>query len=301
MSKFTVGVPGHLPFDAEHAVVYTLPMDSSYYPLGDLQGSTWSTQIAYIGVYVALWVPFFVWGARAKQKLVAPTLGFTVGLVLLLVSTYFYVVPNNVLLFEAPGPPYVANTPSITVPKRGSDLKDPDKYVSWDAGVGNYQLITKGDKAVSHESKKDITSFEHIGHVFPVKAFLKKVADSEINATSLQSYIATGITADGDFKPFNAGSQAGAPKAFSETDQAISSMAYYTCLIVVTWALYLNQGKGASSRQIRWIILAFIISTIASASVVSEVTVERQNFASAQKRAVLILAISAAATSIFVD
>ena len=69
MSKFTLGVPGHLPFDAEHAVVYTLPMDSSYYPLGDLQGGTWTTQLTYIGVYIVLWAPFFVWAKRAKEKM----------------------------------------------------------------------------------------------------------------------------------------------------------------------------------------------------------------------------------------
>ena len=301
MSPPILGVPGHLPFDGKHAVVYTLPMNSSYYPLGDLQGGTWVTQLTYVLVYVVLWAFLLGYHHMLGRSLGPPLLGFSVGLALLLTQYYFYVVPNNVLLFEEPGPPFVANTPSVTVPPRGSEVSNTDKYISWKAGVGNYQLITKGDKKEPRESKKEITSFEHVGHVFPVDVFLAKVASGEINATSLQSYIATGVTADGDFKPFNAGSQAGAPKAFSDRDQAVSSMAYYACLIVVTWALYLNQGRGASSSQIRWIILAFIIATVASGSVVSEVTVERQNFATAQKRAVLILAISAAATSIFVD
>lgn len=301
MSKLSVGVPGHLPFNIDHAVVYTLPQSSSYFPLEDLQGGTWKTQMLYIAIYVLVWVPFFLWAYAAGDALGAPTLGFLVGLALLVVNTYFYVVPNNVLLFENPGPAYIANTPSVLVPPVGAKLDHPEKYISWGAGIGNYQLITAGKEKGAKIPKSEITSFEHVGHVFPAKVFLQKVADGEINATSLQNYIATGYNADGDFKPFNAGSQAGAPEAYSEFDQSISSIAYYTCIIVVTWALYLNQGKGASDRQLRWIILAFIIATISSSSVVGGQTVERRNFATSQKSAVLILAISAAATSIFVN
>ena len=103
----------------------------------------------------------------------------------------------------------VANTPSVTVPPRGNEVSNTDKYIV-EGWRGNYQLVTKGDKKEPRESKRRLQVSNTLDTSSRWMYSLLKWQAGKSMPHPLKT-ISTGVTADGDFKPFNAGSEP-APK-----------------------------------------------------------------------------------------
>lgn len=290
--------PGSPVLDASHSVVLTLSEQNDFYPVADEIYIPITHQLAWIGMYVVFWV--ILWFgtcgrtlAEAKAVLPAYALGFITGLAINFLSLYFFVSPISIFLTQYPRYPYIVATPSVEAPEAGTYLKDPNNYVHWAQGVGDYQIIIG-------ESKRPDPA--HIGYIYSVPTFLDKLAKGEMRTENLIDYLEGGqrtLDSNVDESRFNPGNQSGL-HFFSQASKDIAWVAYCMAIIVITWAMYVTNSPWGSMRQLTLNIITVALCLAAGGSVVSESTVVQYNYALYMKTRLIILAAAVGMTSIVI-
>jgi len=291
-------LPGSPVLDASHSVVFTLSEQNDFYPVADEISIPITHQLGWIAMYVVFW-GFLYYGtcgrtlAQAKALLPAYAMGFITGLVINLMSLFFFVSPTQVVLTQYPRDPYILATPSVEAPESGTYIKDPNDYVHWAQGNGDFHVIV----GESHHADP-----ERIGYIYPVATFLKKLSTGEMRTESLMDYLEGGqntLESNVDDSRFNPGNQSGL-RFFSQASKDIMWVAYCMAIIVITWAMYVTNSPWGNMRQLTLNIITVALCLAAGGSVVSERTVVQYNYALYMKSRLIILAAAVGITSILV-
>ena len=288
--------PGSPILDASHAVVLTLSEQNDFYPVVDEIYIPITHQLAWIGMYVVFWVIlcFGTCGrtlAEAKLVLPAYALGFVVGLAINLLSLFFFVTPTSIFLTQYPRDPYMLSTPSVEAPEAGTYIKDPNDYVHWAQGVGDYHVI------IGKSRRPDP---DRIGYIYSVPTFLEKLTKGEMRTENLMDYLEGGqrtLESNVDDSRFNPGNQSGL-HFFSQASKDITWVAYCMAVIVITWAMYVTNSPWGNMRQLTLNIITVALCLAAGGAVVSERTVVQYNYALYMKTSLIILAAAVGITSI---
>ena len=289
VKKFFV-LPGASPLDASHSLVLTLSEESDYYPVNDEITIPIPQQLACICLYILFWAVLF-YGTGSWETVSSYATGFLIGLSFNFVALFFWLTPTQIFLTEYPRHPYVLTTPVIENVEKGTYLKNPNDYIHWAQGAGDYKII------IGNTDKPDP---DHIGYIYTADTYLKKLAAGDFQAMNLMDYLEGGsrtVRSDIDDARFNAGNQSGL-HYFSERSKSIAWVAYCMGIIVITWAMYITNSKWGSQRQLTLNIITIAVCIIAGASVIDEYTVVEYNYGVFIKERLLILAISLGITSI---
>ena len=294
-------VPGHPELDAKHSLVLTLDSQVRYLPMQDENSIPIQVQAIWLGIYILLWVTlsFFVIRDKASMRLNRTwnsnwnvyALGFVSGLVMILMESYLFTKINSVKILKNPLQPTIINTPDIADVEKGTDVSDPDKYIDYAAGAGDYKIL-KNNKSLPNDGIS--------GYIFTAETYLDKVSKGEITGVNLDDYLTEELLIESDHEDsFIAANQENVIY-FSEKVQTISLVAYYISIIVITWAIYITSSKWGTRHKLQWILLSFMLSILASAIVVDSNDIVSFNNILFLKRRLIIYAVSVGITSIFI-
>jgi hypothetical protein len=292
--------PGHPELDAKHSLVMTLDPKIKYLPMQDENSIPIQVQAVWLSIYIFLWITlsFFIirdrasirdstWNANWKVY----ALGFVSGFVMILMESYLITTISSVKIIKNPLEPVIFNSPDITDIEKGTDVSDPDKYINYSKGRGDYKVL-KNNKTIPNDSIN--------GYVFTADTYLDKVSKGEITGMNLEDYLTEELLIEADhpdsFLPEN---QDGIIY-FSNKVQTINRVAYYISIIVITWAIYITSSKWGTRHKLQWILLSFMLSIFASAIIVDSYDVVSYNNILFLKRRLIIYAISIGITSIFI-
>lgn len=295
VKKFFV-FPGSPTLDASHSVVFTLSEQNDFYPVADEISIPITHQLSWIGMYIVFWlILYFGTGGstwvEARSLLPAYSLGFGTGLMINLLSLYFMVTPMSIFLTQYPRDPYILATPSVEAPEPGTFIKNPNDYVHWAQGVGDYHIII---------GKSPHSDPNRIGYIYTVPTFLEKLTKGDMRTEYLHDYLEGGqstLQSNVDDSRFNPGNQNGL-HFFSQASKDITWVAYCIAIIVITRAMYVTNSRWGNIRQLTLNIITVTLCLAAGGSVVSERTVIKYNYALYMKTRLIILAAAVGITSI---
>jgi hypothetical protein len=294
-------IPGHPELDAKHSLVLTLDPKVRYLPMQDENSIPIQVQAIWLGIYIFMWVTlyFFIIGDKASisknnwnANCNVYTLGFVSGLVMILMESYLFTTISSVKILKNPrSKPVIFNSPSIVDIDKGTDVSDPNKYINYSLGQGDYKVL---------KNNKTIPSDGVNGYIFTADTYLDKVSKGEITGMDLDDYLTEELVMDDDepnsFLPEN---QDGVVY-FSHKVKTINQVAYYISIIIITWAIYITSSKWGTRHKLQWILLSFMLSIFASAIVVDSYDIVSFNNILFLKRRLIIYAISVGITSIFI-
>jgi len=293
-------IPGHPKLDAKHSLVMTLDSQVRYLPMQDENSIPIQVQAIWLGIYILLWVTLSFFIIRDKASIRNSTwnanwnvytLGFVSGLVMILLESYLFTTISAMKILKTPIQPVVFNTPDITDIEKGTDVSDPDKYINYSVGQGDYKILKKN---------KNIPNDGINGYVFTADTYLDKVSKGEITGMNLEDYLTEELLIEADHEDSFLPENQDGIIYFSNKVQTISRVAYYISIIVITWAIYITSSKWGTRHKLQWILLSFMLSILASAIVVDSNDVVSFNNILFLKRRLIIYAISAGITSIFI-
>ena len=295
VKKFFV-FPKSPVLDASHSVVFTLSEQNDFYPVADEISIPITHQLAWVGIYVVFWLILYfgtsgkTW-AEARSLLPAYSVGFGTGLAINLLSVFFMVTPISILLTQYPRDPYMLATPLVEAPEPGTYIENPNDYVHWAQGRGDYHIV------IGESSHPDP---DHIGYIYPASTFLEKLSKGDMRTEYLHDYLEGGqstLESNVDDSRFNPGNQSGL-HFFSQASKDITWMGYCIAIIVITWAMYVTNSRWGNMRQLTLNIITVTLCLAAGGSVVSEHTVVQYNYALYMKTRLIILAAAVGITSI---
>ena len=288
-------LPGHPKLDARHSLVYTFNEQMEFFPVQDEASIPIQTQAFWLFVYCVIW-SLIIYTKGTNSPLPAYLLGFFVGLIIIIIESYFYTNICQAVVMDKPERPYVVTTPQLNPPDVGQPYDDPNKFIDWDVGVGDYKVIL-GDNVPAPTRSKDS------GYVFLANTFIEKAQSGEISTMDLEDYLVGVESPDATTSlkhgRFNAGKQKGV-QFFSERIQRVTKAAYYVGIIVITWAIYVTNSKWGSSAQLAWNITSFMVAVASAGFIVDAYNIVTYNNIIYLRKRLLILAISFGITSIFV-
>lgn len=287
-------LPGHPKFDAESSLVYTLDEGLLYYPTQDEQAVPIQVQAKWLLAYLTVWAVLVYAGTAAGAWAYAA--GFFTGLLIIIVESFFYSNITQVQVIKDPERPYITNVPLVSNVDKGEPLgKNLNKYINFSSsGSGDYKILI--DNTTLPQDGES-------GYIFPASTFLKKSSSGEFVSMDLIDYLEGKRLAGGPdsarHKRYNPGRQDNV-KFYSERVARLSQAAYYTGIIIITWAMYATNSKWGSAQQLQWNILAFVVAVVAGGVVVDSYDVVMYNTIIYIKKRLLILAISLGITGILI-
>ena len=292
-------LPGSDVLDASHSVVFTLSEQNDFYPVADEVFIPITHQLVWISIYFVFWgILFFATAGRtiAKIKTIFPAyaIGFTIGLIINLISLFLFVSPTKIFLSQYPRNPYILTTPSVKTPEKNTHIIDPSDYIQWAEGPGDYQVIM---------GKSNHADPERIGYIYSVPTFLEKQNKGELKTESLIDYLKdtqNTLRSNVNKSRFNPGNQSGL-YYFSDASKEITWIAYCMAIIVITWAMYITNSPWGNERQLTLNIITVALCLAAGGTVLNSQTVVQYNYSLYIKTRLIILASAVGITSIIVS
>ena len=145
-------IPGHPKLDAKHSLVMTLDSQVRYLPMQDENSIPIQVQAIWLGIYILLWITLSFFIIRDKASIRNSTwnanwnvyaLGFVSGLVMILLESYLFTTISAIKVLKSPLQPVVLNSPDITDIEKGTDVSDPDQYINYSLGQGDYKILDR--------------------------------------------------------------------------------------------------------------------------------------------------------------
>jgi len=258
-------------------------------------------QAIWLGVYILLWVTlsFFIirdWASSRNSTWNSNwnvyALGFVSGLVMILMESYLFTKISYIKIIHNPLQPVIFNSPDITDIEKGTDVSDPNKFINYSVGQGDYKVL-KNNKTIPNDGIN--------GYVFTADTYLDKVSKGEITGMNLEDYLSEELLVEANHPDSFLSENQDEVTYFSTKVQTISRVAYYISIIVITWAIYITSSKWGTRHKLQWILLSFMLSIFASAIVVDSYDIVSFNNILFLKRRLIIYAISVGITSIFIS
>lgn len=291
--KFYV-LPGHPTLDSEHSVVMTFNENMQYFPIQDEASIPLKVQIFWLLVYCLIWGVIF-YTKSIKTSLHAYLLGFLMGVVIILIESYFYTNITQAVVMDQPERPYIITTPQVDPPDEDEPYDNPDKFIEWNVGVGDYKVLLGKDAPAPDRDS---------GYLYLANTFIEKSQNGDISSMDLEDYLIGVASPDATsalkHNRFNAGEQRGVT-FFSDRIGRVSNAAYYVAVVVITWAIYVTNSQWGSTSQLAWNILSFMVAVASAGFVVDAYNIVTYNNIIYLRKRLLILAISFGITSIFVS
>ena len=293
-------IPGHPELDAKHSLVMTLDSQVKYLPMQDENSIPIQVQAIWLAIYILLWITLAFFIIRDKVSIKNKDwnsnwnvyiLGFVSGLIMILLESFLFTKISSVKILKDPLHPVIFNNPDITDIEKGTDVSDPDKYINYSIGQGDYKIL-KNNKTIPNDGIS--------GYIFTADTYLDKVSKGEITGMNLEDYLTEKLLVEADHPDSFQSSNQEDVKYFSDKVQTISRVAYYISIIVITWAIYITSSKWGTRHKLQWILLSFMLSILASAIVVDSSDIVSFNNILFLKRRLIIYAVSVGITSIFI-
>tara|TARA_Y100000389_G_C17436414_1_gene505810 strand:+ start:992 stop:1924 length:933 start_codon:yes stop_codon:yes gene_type:complete len=290
-------LPEHPPLDAEHSLVYTFDSSLKYYPLQDETTIPLYTQGIFFIVYIVIWSIIIAQGC--KSCTMPYIVGFLVGLIITLFESYFYSMITNVQLLQTANDKthaYISNLPQVDSIKIGESIGDINKrvYFNTTGGHGDYKILFNN----TYLPKSDT-----YGYILPAKIFLEKSSSGDIQSMNFKEYLQgkayKNHTTKTDVSKYNPGTQSDI-EFYSSKITRLSKTAYYTSMIIITWAMYITNSMWGSTRQLYWNLLTIMLAVISGAIVLTGQNIVSYNYNIYLKKRLLIMAISLGITSILI-
>lgn len=288
-------IPGQEEMSAHNSLVLTLDSQTRYLPIQDENNIPIQIQAIWLGIYLLLWITlvFFI-GTNKASNLSSNWsvyfLGFVSGLIMILLESFMFTKINLVKILRDSLKPVTINTPYIKDIKKGTNVTEPNKFINYAAGAGDYKVIFD-DKTIPHDGIH--------GYIFTADTYLNKISKGEIVGMNLEDYLVQNGNENGDIIGFQAKNQEDVVY-FSQRIESLSRVAYYISIIIITWAIYITSSKWGTRHKLKWIMLSFMVSIIAGAVVVESSDIVSFNNIIFLKKRLLIYAISIGITSIFI-
>jgi|TARA_R110002073_G_scaffold4066_1_gene27252 hypothetical protein len=293
-------IPGHPELDAKHSLVMTLDSQVRYLPTQDENSIPIQVQAIWLAIYILLWITLAFFIIRDKVSIKNKDwnsnwnvyiLGFVSGLIMILLESFLFTKISSVKILKDPLHPVIFNNPDITDIEKGTDVSDPDKYINYSMGQGDYKIL-KNNKTIPNDGIS--------GYIFTADTYLNKVSKGEITGMNLEDYLTEELLIEADHPDSFQTSNQEDVKYFADKVQTISLVAYYISIIVITWAIYITSSKWGTRHKLQWILLSFMLSILASAIVVDSSDIVSFNNILFLKRRLIIYAVSVGITSIFI-
>ena len=293
-------IPGHPELDAKHSLVMTLDSQVRYLPTQDENSIPIQVQAIWLAIYILLWITLAFFIIRDKVSIKNKDwnsnwnvyiLGFISGLIMILLESFLFTKISSVKILKNPLYPIIFNNPDITDIEKGTDVSDPDKYINYSIGQGDYKIL-KNNKTIPNDGIS--------GYIFTADTYLNKVSKGEITGMNLEDYLTEELLIEADHPDSFQTSNQEDVKYFADKVQTISLVAYYISIIVITWAIYITSSKWGTRHKLQWILLSFMLSILASAIVVDLSDIVSFNNILFLKRRLIIYAVSVGITSIFI-
>ena len=293
-------IPGHPELDAKHSLVMTLDSQVRYLPTQDENSIPIQVQAIWLAIYILLWITLAFFIIRDKVSIKNKDwnsnwnvyiLGFISGLIMILLESFLFTKISSVKILKNPLYPIIFNNPDITDIEKGTDVSDPDKYINYSIGQGDYKIL-KNNKTIPNDGIS--------GYIFTADTYLNKVSKGEITGMNLEDYLSEELLIEADHPDNFQTSNQEDVKYFADKVQTISLVAYYISIIVITWAIYITSSKWGTRHKLQWILLSFMLSILASAIVVDSSDIVSFNNILFLKRRLIIYAVSVGITSIFI-
>jgi|TARA_R110001599_G_scaffold351010_1_gene581979 hypothetical protein len=293
-------IPGHPELDAKHSLVMTLDSQVRYLPTQDENSIPIQVQAIWLAIYILLWITLAFFIIRDKVSIKNKDwnsnwnvyiLGFVSGLIMILLESFLFTKISSVKILKDPLHPVIFNNPDITDIEKGTDVSDPDKYINYSIGQGDYKIL-KNNKTIPNDGIS--------GYIFTADTYLNKVSKGEITGMNLEDYLTEELLIEADHPDSFQTSNQEDVKYFADKVQTISLVAYYISIIVITWAIYITSSKWGTRHKLQWILLSFMLSILASAIVVDSSDIVSFNNILFLKRRLIIYAVSVGITSIFI-
>ena len=293
-------IPGHPELDAKHSLVMTLDSQVRYLPTQDENSIPIQVQAIWLAIYILLWITLAFFIIRDKVSIKNKDwnsnwnvyiLGFVSGLIMILLESFLFTKISSVKILKDPLHPVIFNNPDITDIEKGTDVSDPDKYINYSIGQGDYKIL-KNNKTIPNDGIS--------GYIFTADTYLNKVSKGEITGINLEDYLTEELLIEADHPDSFQTSNQEDVKYFADKVQTISLVAYYISIIVITWAIYITSSKWGTRHKLQWILLSFMLSILASAIVVDSSDIVSFNNILFLKRRLIIYAVSVGITSIFI-
>ena len=242
-------IPGHPELDAKDSLVMTLDSQVEYMPTQDENSIPIQVQAIWLGVYILLWVTLSFFIMKDKASIVKPAwnsnwnvyaLGFVSGLVMILLESYLFTKISLLKILKNPLQPVVFNSPDVTDIEKGTDVSDPNKYINYSSGQGDYKVL-KNNKTIPNDGVS--------GYAFTADTYLDKVSKGEITGMNLVDYLAEELLIEADHSDSFRASNQEDVVYFSNKVQTISLVAYYISIIVITWAIYITSSRWGNTSQ----------------------------------------------------
>ena len=290
-------LPQHPTLEPENSLVYTFDSNLKYYPLQDETTIPLYTQGIFLLIYVIIWVIIM---AQGCDTCTTPYfIGFFVGLVILILESYFYSMITNVQLLrtnEKTTHPYISNIPQVDSIQTGEDIGDIKKRVVFNTGGGHgdYKILFNN----TYLPKSDT-----YGYILSAKTFLEKSSAGEFQSMDFKKYLEgksyNKPVGETDIIKYNPGSQSNI-EFYSSKITKLSKTSYYISMIIITWAMYVTNSKWGSTRQLYWNLLTIMLAVIAGAIMLTGKNIISYNYNIYLKKRLLIMAISLGITSILI-
>ena len=293
-------IPGHPKLDAKHSLVMTLDSQVKYLPTQDEYSIPIQVQVVWLAIYILLWITLAFFIMRDKASLAGHKwnsnwyvyiLGFVIGLSMILLESFLFTTISTIKILKNPLEPVIFNNPEITDIEKGTDVSNPNKYINYSAGQGDYKIL-KNNKTIPNDGVS--------GYVFTVDTYLDKISKGEITGMSLEKYLSEELWAEANHPDSFVAANQESVVYFANKVRKISLVAYYISIIVITWAIYITSSKWGTKHKLQWILLSFMLSILASAIVVDSSDIVSFNNILFLKRRLVIYAISVGITSIFI-
>lgn len=293
-------LPNHPTKSPDTSLVFTVDDESPYLPIEGTTNMDIKFELAIICIYVAIWLCIMYFGRRDSLK--GYLVGFVIGLILLVIETFFSsTITKAILLKIQPDNkpyPFIINVPYVDSVEKGTPVDDKKKYINY-----NPDLAYSGYK-VLFDNKDKVDDTSHMGYIYTASKFLEKSSLGTFSSMNLQNYIEgekyTGPDAPKDFGAYDNSTQLNTDTTMNDLDN-LSRSAYYLCIIIITWAVYVTTSPWGSIHQLYWNILAFITALIGGIIVVDTYSVTDNNLVIYLKKNIIILAISFGITSVYIS
>ena len=286
IKKFFI-IPSVDKIDASNALVYTLDENLQYIPLQQEMAVSMKVQMIWLFIYIMLWAIVII--PKSTTTYSAYFFGFFSGLIIILIESFYYSTISSIDYIRNPAKPYILNTPQVKNIKTGTKIKNPNSYLQFAPGQGDYKVLI---------NNKTLPKDGIHGYLFQADTFINESAKGTLESIDLEDFLSN--THNNELKHrFKPSSQASI-KYFAERERIESWAAYYIAIILLTWAMYITGSKGGTRIQLLWTILSFLIAIIAGSTVMFSTNILNYNYILYVRKRLLILAISFGITSIFI-
>ena len=267
ISKVFIALSNHPDYTPQTSIVLTLNENNKYYPIqAGYTSVRLEMHLVWLLILFILWtlIIIFDYIFYFKNKKWPLFVGLFVSQFLALLNLRLSKSISLLNIFVNPSQVFLSNVPQIKDIGNDIKLKNLNNYVSF-INKGDYKILFNSNNS---ENMDDENIYQY-GYIYPADTFIKKTHNQDIVSMDLQKYLKGDNLSQArsnsesankiSITRFNAGRQN--DNIFPhDLMEPFTQCAYFMCIVLATWAIYITSGPFGNSLSLKWIILAFLLS-----------------------------------------